>query len=67
MIDNLAAAGGRRTVMKRAARADHVPNLACDAMHVNGKANPAITNERQPEFFFAHIKYVALRCVSRKR
>jgi hypothetical protein len=53
--------------MKSAARADHVPNLACDAMHVNGKANPAITNERQPEFFFAHIKYVALRCVSRKR
>jgi hypothetical protein len=52
--------------MKRTARADHVPNLARDAMHVDGKADPAITNERQPEFFFAHINDVALRRVTRK-
>jgi hypothetical protein len=67
MIDNLAAAGEGRAVMKCAARADHVPNLACDAMHVYGKADPTITNERQPEFFFAHIHDVASHCVTRKR
>ena len=53
--------------MKKAAGADHVPNFARDAMHVNGKADPAITNERQPEFFFAHVNDVALRRVPRKR
>ena len=53
--------------MKSAARADHVPNFARDAMHVNGKADPAITNERQPEFFFAHRHDVALGRVARKR
>jgi hypothetical protein len=36
-------------------------------MHVNGKAHPAITNERQPEFFFAHVHDVALGCALRKR
>ena len=52
--------------MKKAAGADHVPTLARDAMHVNGKADPAITNERQSEFFFAHNDDVALGCVARK-
>ncbi len=54
MIDGLAALGGGRCVMECAAGADHMPNLARDAMHVDGKAYPAITNERQPKFFFTH-------------
>ena len=66
MIDNLAAAGGRGVIMKCAARADHMPNFARDAVHVNGKADPAITNERQSEFFFAHRHDVALGRVTRK-
>ena len=66
MIDNFATPGRCCAVMKKAAGADHVPNLARDAMHVNGKADPAITNERQSEFFFAHIKGVAFRLTTRK-
>ena len=54
MIDSLAAARCGHCIMERAAGADHMPNLARDAMHVDGKAYPAITNERQPKFFFTH-------------
>lgn len=66
MIDNFATPGRCCAVMKKAAGADHVPNLARDAMHVNGKADPAITNERQSEFFFAHGHDVALGRLARK-
>jgi hypothetical protein len=52
--------------MKKAAGADHVPNFPRDPMHVNGKADPAITYERQSEFFFAHGHDVALGRLARK-
>ena len=52
--------------MEGAACPNHMPDFARDAVHIDGKADPAIANERQSEFFFAHIKGVAFRLTTRK-
>ena len=67
MIYPLTAAVWRGVVVEGAAGAQDVPDLARDAMHVNGEADPAIANERQPEFFFAHDQGLALRHRTRKQ
>ena len=53
-IDRLdLGAGGEPTVIG-AAGADKVPDLLGDAVHVDGKADPAITDKGEPEFLLPH-------------
>ena len=53
-IDGLARRAAVTAGMMTLARADEVPDLLGDAVHVDGEADAAIADEREAEFFFAH-------------
>jgi hypothetical protein len=66
-VDVLASACRFGCVMKGAAGANEVPDLARNAVHIDSQTDPAIADERQPEFFFPHDVGVAGRRAARKR
>ena len=48
-----------RTLGKGAAGADQPPHLLGDAVHVDRQADPAIADQRQPQFLLPHGRWVA--------
>ena len=41
--------------MEGAAGTGELPDLFCDAMHIDRQADPSIANQRYPEFFLPHL------------
>ncbi len=54
VIDRLGPAGGRFGGMQPAARLRGFPHLLGDPVHVDGEADPAIANQRNPKFLLPH-------------
>jgi hypothetical protein len=53
-IDRLAATRRRVAGMKGAAGADQMPHLLGDAVHIDREADPAVADQREPQFLLAH-------------
>ena len=53
-IDGLDAIACGLACMEIAARARQLPQLARDAVHVDCQADPAVANQRYPQFFLPH-------------
>ena len=54
-VDRLAVAAGRRLPgVKGTAGLGETPDFLGDAVHVDGEADPAIADQRQPDFLLAH-------------
>ena len=60
-IDSLRAGAAILAGQKVAARAGELPQLLGDAMHIDRKADPAVANECNSQFFLAHRSCLAQR------
>ena len=60
-IDRLRAAAAILAGQKVAARPGELPQFFGDAMHIDRKADPAVANECNSQFFLAHAACLAQR------
>jgi hypothetical protein len=54
VVDFLSPVPGLLAGMKGLACPCEVPDFLRDSMHVDGKADTAIADQSEPQFFFAH-------------
>ena len=53
-VDALNPFGSRIACMEGPARAGELPDFLGDAVHVDGQADPAVADERDPQFLLPH-------------